>query len=131
MKLEEIRNKLKEAEQKRWDTVIKLKAIGAPESEVIEALGGDSDEMVNIACELSQCVIKDVINVVGLTSYNAPFLAGALMAAADSIVDGVAQDDEEGRRRLIVAAECVALGINHRRELITIKQPMNMGCEEE
>ena len=130
MKLEEIRNKLRAAEQKRYDAARKLQKGGASESEVIGALSGDCAEMVNIAGELSEYLITIVINVVGLTNHNGPLLAGALMAAADSVVDGVAQDDEETRRRLIAAARGVAMVLNHQRELITIKQPVDRDGED-
>lgn len=131
MKLEAIQNKLRAVERNRRDAARKLQKSGAPASEVIDALSDNCGEMVNIAGELSQYLVTDVINAVGLTNYNAPLLAGALMAAADTVVDGATQDDEEARRRLIVAAQGVAMAPNHQRELITIKQPMDRDGEED
>lgn len=116
-RLEEIRDLANRIEKERLTMAINLSKNGASAEEVLDELNESMSEMVKVSGELSVYVNNVVINTVGVSSYNAPFLVGALLATADAICDGIADGDEGTAEHLMTAAREVAGFLAERRQV--------------
>ena len=117
MRLEEIRDLANRIERERLTMAKNLSKAGASAEEVLDKLSESLAETTEVSGELSVYVNNAVINTVGVTKYNAPFLVGALLATADAICDGIAKDDEETAEHLMIAARDVAGFLAERRQV--------------
>lgn len=63
-----------------------------------------------------------VLNTVGVSSYNAPFLVGALLATADAVCEGIAKGDEGTAEHLMRAARDVAGFLAERRKVRVVEE---------
>lgn len=121
MRLEEIRDLANRIERERLTTARNLSKAGASAEEVLDKLSESMSEMVEVSGELSVYVNNVVINTVGVSRYNAPFLVGALLETADAICDGIAKGDEETAEHLMSAARDVAGFLAERRQVRVIE----------
>jgi hypothetical protein len=117
MRLEEIRDLANRIERERLTMAKNLSKAGASAEEVLDKLSESLAEMTEVSGELSVYVNNVVLNTVGVTSYNAPFLVGALLATADAVCDGIAKGDEETAEHLMRAARDVAGFLAERRQV--------------
>lgn len=117
MRLEEIRDRANRIERERLTMAKNLSKAGASAEEVLDKLSESMAEMTEVSGELSVYVNNVVINTVGVTAYNAPYLVGALLETADVICDGIAKGDEETAELLMSAARDVAGFLAERRQV--------------
>lgn len=122
MRLEEIRDLANRIERERLTMALNLSKAGASAEEVLDKLSESMSEMMKVSGELSVYVNNVVINTVGVSSYNAPFLVGALLTTADAITDGVAKGDEETAEHLMRAARDVAGFLAERRQVRVVEE---------
>jgi hypothetical protein len=122
MRLEEIRDLANRIERERLTVAKNISKAGASAEEVLDKLSESMGEMLEVSGELSVYVNNVVINTVGVSSYNAPFLVGALLATADAITDGVAKGDEGTAEHLMRAARDVAGFLAERRQVRVVDE---------
>lgn len=122
MRLEEIRDLANRIEKERLTMALNLGRAGASAEEVLDKLSESMGKMVEVSGELSVYINNVVINTVGVSSYNAPFLVAALLATADAIADGVAKGDEETVEHLMRAARDVADILNDSRQVHVVEE---------
>ena len=122
MRLEEIRDLANRIERERLTMAKNLSKAGASAEEVLDKLSESMGKMVEGSGELSVYINNVVLNTVGVSSYNAPFLVGALLATADAICDGIAKGDEGTAEHLMRAARDVAGFLAERRQVLVVKE---------
>jgi hypothetical protein len=122
MRLEEIRDLANRIERERLTMAKNLSKAGASAEEVLDKLSESLAEMTEVSGELSMYVNNVVLNTVGVTSYNAPFLVGALLATADAVCDGIAKGDEGTAEHLMRSARDVAGFLAERRQVRDVEE---------
>ena len=99
-----------------------LSKAGASAEEVLDKLSESMGKMVEVSGELSVYINNVVLNTVGVSSYNAPFLVGALLATADAVCEGIAKGDEGTAEHLMRAARDVAGFLAERRQVRVVEE---------